>query len=172
MDPFTLEATVDRPRAVVFDYLADVANHPEFTDHFLKDWHMTREETYGVGAGGRFEADLPFARFAWGDYTLVEAYEGRHLVFAGRAGKFNRIRTVNVFELRDGPGGATRVALTVETRPELPTDRLLESLGQKRSLRRSWKKALKRLGLILEDDRARGRRATIAGGPRKPATDH
>ncbi|HVP02506.1 MAG TPA: SRPBCC family protein [Solirubrobacteraceae bacterium] len=172
MDPFTLETTIARPREVVFDYLADLANHPEFTDHFLKGWHMTREETSGVGAGGRFEADLPFTRFGWGDYTLVDAQAPRRLVFAGRAGKFNRIRTVTVFDLREGSGGATRVELTAETRPALATDHVLESLGQRRALRRGWRKALKRLRLILEEDRARGPRATIAGGPRKPATDY
>ena len=48
MDPFSVETTIARPRGEVFEYLVDVANHPEFTDHFLKDWHMTREETYGT----------------------------------------------------------------------------------------------------------------------------
>ena len=52
MQAFTLETTVARPRELVYDYLADVAHHPEFLDHFLKEWHMTREETFGLGAGG------------------------------------------------------------------------------------------------------------------------
>ncbi len=66
MQPFTLDTTIARPSEEIFEYLLDVANHPEFTDHFLKDWHMTREDTYGLGAGGRFEAKLPFARFGVG----------------------------------------------------------------------------------------------------------
>ena len=66
MHPFTVETQIARPREEVFEYLADVANHPEFTDHFLKEWRMTREDTYGLGAGGRFHADLPFTRFAVG----------------------------------------------------------------------------------------------------------
>jgi hypothetical protein len=37
-------------------------------------------------------------------------------------------------------------------------------------MRRNWKKALRRLTRILEEDRDRGARATIAGGARKPAT--
>ena len=37
-------------------------------------------------------------------------------------------------------------------------------------MRRHWRRALRRLRTILEEDRGRGSRATIAGGPRKPAT--
>ena len=170
MQPFTIDTTVGRPRAEVFRYLADVANHPEFTDHFLKEWHMTREDTYGLGAGGRFRADLPFARFGWGDWAIVEWTVPARIVLAGRGGKYNRIRTLTVLELSsDGPS-STRVSVTTETRPPLPTDRFLEHLGQSRKTRRGWRKALKRLRLILEENRARGTRATIAGGPRKPAT--
>jgi uncharacterized protein YndB with AHSA1/START domain len=170
MHPFTVETQIARPREEIFDYLTDVANHPEFTDHFLTEWRMTREDTYGLGAGGRFHADLPFSRFGWGDWTLVDATRPEVLVLQGRAGKYNRIRTLTVFELREGPDGATRVALTVETQPRYPTDKFLESLGQRRSLKRHWRKALRRLRAILEEDRDRGARATIAGGPRKPAT--
>lgn len=170
MHPFTVETRIARPREEIFDYLADVANHSEFTDHFLKDWRMTREETYGLGAGGRFHADLPFSRFAWGDWTIVDSGRPEVLVLQGRTGKYNRIRTLTVFELREGTGGGTRVSLTVETQPRYPSDRFLESLGQRRSLSRHWRKALRRLRAILEEDRDRGVRATIAGGPRKPAT--
>jgi hypothetical protein len=38
---------VGRPREEVFDYLRDIANHAEFTDHYLEDWHLTRENTVG-----------------------------------------------------------------------------------------------------------------------------
>ena len=43
--PSPSAVTIDRPREEVFDYLADIANHPEFTDHYLKDWRLTREES-------------------------------------------------------------------------------------------------------------------------------
>jgi len=35
VDPIELSITIDRPREEIFDYLADIANHPEFTDHYL-----------------------------------------------------------------------------------------------------------------------------------------
>ena len=51
----------------------------------------------------------------------------------------------------------------------MASDRFLERLAggwTKRNLRKS----LRRLQSILEEDYGRGRRPTIAGGPRKPAT--
>ena len=56
MDPVTQHVSIDRPREEVFAYLADIANHPEFTDHFLKDWRLTREDSGGRGAGDRLTA--------------------------------------------------------------------------------------------------------------------
>lgn len=169
MQPFTLETTVGRSREQVFTYLADVANHPEFTDHFLQDWRMTREETWGEGAGGRFRAEIPFHRFPWGDWVVAESQAPHRLVLQGRTGKFNRIRTLTVFELREGSGGGTRVDVTIQSEPRFPSDRFLEQLGR-RAVKRRWRTALRRLRSILEEDRERGARATIAGGPRKPAT--
>jgi len=64
MEPITLSTTIARPREEVFEYLADVANHPEFTDHFLIDWHLTREDSYGHGAGARFRVKTRVDRFA------------------------------------------------------------------------------------------------------------
>ena len=54
----------------MFEYLADIANHAEFTDHYLVDWHLTREDSYGTGAGARFRVKAPLSRFAWADMTL------------------------------------------------------------------------------------------------------
>ena len=47
------------PREQVFDYLQDIANHPEFTDHYLVDWHLTRIDSVGPGAGARFRSRGP-----------------------------------------------------------------------------------------------------------------
>jgi hypothetical protein len=67
---------------------------------------------------------------------------------------------------------ATRVEFTLQTQPKTLADRILEAFGQRGWLKRKNVKALRRLRDILEgEERARGKRATIAGGPRKPATD-
>jgi uncharacterized protein YndB with AHSA1/START domain len=163
VEPVTVSQTIDRPREEIFDYLADIANHAEFTDHYLVDWRMTRVETKGRGAGARFRFTAPGQRFDRADVTLVEVDPPRRIVQAGRGGKYNRTRLRAVYELEPGPGGTTRVSLTVETRPGNLADRLMEALGFRGWLKRKSAKALKRLRSILEDGEGRGRRATIAG---------
>ena len=170
MDPLTVETTIARPREEVFEYLADIANHAEFTDHFKKDWHLTREDSYGPGAGARYKVDQPLNRFPWGDANFVEVEPPRRIVEAGRMGKYNRIRTLGVYELDRAPNTSTRVRFTFETQPKLPTDRFLESLGARAWTKRKLGKAMRRLRSILEEGEERGTRPTIAGGPRKPAT--
>ena len=51
VDPVTVSIVVSAPREQVFDYLQDIANHPEFTDHYLVDWHLTRIDSVGRGRG-------------------------------------------------------------------------------------------------------------------------
>lgn len=170
MDALTVETTIARPREEVFAYLADIANHAEFCDHFMVDWRLTREDSFGYGAGARYKVKAPLNRFSWGDSTIVEVEAPRRLVEAGRTGKYNRIRTLGVYELDPAAGGETRVRFTLQTDTKMPTDRFLQSLGGRRWMRGKLKKAMRRLQSILEDGRDRGARPTVAGGPRKPAT--
>ncbi|MFN8175404.1 MAG: SRPBCC family protein [Solirubrobacteraceae bacterium] len=164
MDPVTVSTTIARPREEVFDYLADAANLPEFTDHFLHDFHLTRVDSVGRGAGARFRVARRLDRFGWGEMTYAEV-EAPHLIVArGRGGKMNRIRSVSRWELSPAPGGTTRVDWTYETRPPLVSDRIMESLGARGWTRRRHRKALRRLRSILEEDRDRGARATVAAG--------
>ena len=167
MDPLITEVTIARPREEVWEYLADIANHAEFTDHFLVDWRLTREDTYGVGAGARWKSKAPMNRFPWGDSTIVEAERPARIVEVGRIGKYNRIRTIGVYELEPSGRG---VKFTFESEPKLPSDKLLERLGGRGWLKRKLRKAMRRLQSILEEDYGRGTRPTIAGGARKPAT--
>ena len=170
MDPITVSVTIARPREEVFAYLADIANHPEFTDHFMVDWRLTREDSVGVGAGARYRLEMPFNRFPWGDATFVEVEPPRRLVKVGRTGKFNRIRTLGIFELAPAAGDATRVTFTFQTEPKTLSDKLMESFGARPWFRRKLAKSMRRLRSILEEGRERGARATISGGARKPAT--
>ena len=171
MDPVSVSIVVSAPRERVFDYLQDIANHPEFTDHYLVDWHLTRIDSVGRGAGARFRVKAPGARFSWADVTFSEVDRPRRIVEVGRTGKENRIRTLGVYELVPGAPGTTRVRFTLETLPAKLSDRLLESLGQRAWLRRQNVRALRRLRTILEravgadgDSAAPSRRVTVAGG--------
>lgn len=171
MDPVSSSVTIDRTPEEVFDYLFDLANHAEFTDHYLKDFRLTREDSLGAGAGARFRVDAPLNRFSWADVTVAESDRPRRIVQRGRTGKYNRIRLVSSFHLEPSGGGAsTRVTLTTETEaPRLPSDKIMELLARG-WFKRHQSKAVKRLRSILEDDEQRGAKATIAGGPRKPAS--
>jgi uncharacterized protein YndB with AHSA1/START domain len=105
MDPVTVEVTIARPREEVFDYLADIANHAEFCDHYLVEWHLTREDPYGAGAGARFRVEAPLNRFPWADVTFVEVERPWRIIERGRTGKYNRIRTLGTFELEPTAAG-------------------------------------------------------------------
>ena len=170
MDPITVEVVIARPREEIYEYLADIANHAEFNDHFMVDWRLTREDTYGYGAGARYRLKAPLNRFAWGDATIIEADRPRKIAEAGRTGKYNRIRTLGVYELEPAAGGSTRVTFTLLTEPAKLSDRIMESFGAHGWMKRKLSKSMRRLRDILEEGRARGTRPSIAGGPRKPAT--
>jgi uncharacterized protein YndB with AHSA1/START domain len=162
VDPITVSTTISIPREEVFEYLADIANHAEFTDHYLVDWHLTREDPYGKGAGARFRVKAPLSRFSWADMTLAELQPPFRIVERGRGGKFNRIRMLSTYTLSPGPSGTTKVEYTLETEPVMPSDKLMESLGGRSWTKRQAAKAMRRLRTILEEDRDRGRRATVA----------
>jgi uncharacterized protein YndB with AHSA1/START domain len=162
VDPFTVSTTIALPREEVFEYLADIANHSEFTDHYLVDWRLTREDSYGAGAGARFRVKAPFSRFSWADVTLAEVQPPFRIVERGRGGKFNRVRMLGTYTVSPGPGVTTRVQYTLETEPVLLSDKLLEALGGRVWLRRQASKAMRRLRTILEEGRDRGRRVSVA----------
>ena len=164
MDPVSVSIIVARPREEVFAYLSDMANHLEFSDHFLDEFHLTRVNSVGAGAGARFRVKAPFQRFSWAGVSLIDVEEPRRIVEAGRGGKFNRVRLMTVYTLEPHAGGTTKVELTTETEPATISDRIAESLGARGWTRRQNKRALRRLRSILEEGKGRGPRATIAGG--------
>lgn len=162
MDAITVSTNISRPREEVFDYLADIANHAEFSDHYLVDWHLLREDPRGVGAGARFRVSAPLNRFSWADLTISELQPPYRILQRGRGGKFNRIRIVVTYTLQPAAGDGTRVELTVETEPALPSDQIMEAFGARGWLKRKSARSMRRLRTILEEDRDRGRRPTVA----------
>ena len=163
MDPVSASIVIDRPREEVFEYLADIANHAEYTDHWMTEWRLTRIDSYGRGAGARFKAARKGERYAYGDMTFIEVDPPYRIVAAGRGGKFNRNKTWTTWTLTPN-GSATRVEVSTETEPALLTDRIMEGV----MLKRGWtkgrlRKALSRLQAILEEDLDRGKRVTVGG---------
>lgn len=164
MDPVTTKITIDRPREEVFAYLADIANHAEFMEPLFGDWRLTREDSYGRGAGARFRSRARMDRFGWGDLNFLEVEPPRRIVGVGRGGKYNRIKSYCEWTLEAEGTGGTRVTFMYETEPPLPTDRIVEAIARRRTwFKRGARKALKRLRDRVEEGRARGARATVAG---------
>ena len=121
-------------------------------------WHLTSEETVGQGAGARFRMHRKLDRYSWADLTFADVQSRGRILARGRIGKFNRSRWIVVVEVDDDAGGS-RVRLSVETAPKLPTDRLMEAATfTKHYHRRRWGKAMRRLRSILEDGEDRGTR--------------
>jgi uncharacterized protein YndB with AHSA1/START domain len=163
VDEITVTTTIARPRNEVFDYLADIANHAEFSDHWMVDWHLTREDTFGEGAGARFRIKAPLNRFSWADTVLADLQPPYRIVQRGRGGKYNRIRMLGVWTLQPAAGDATRVEFSYETEPALPSDRFMEAVFGRWRTKRQLTRSLRRLRSILEENRGRGRRASIGG---------
>jgi uncharacterized protein YndB with AHSA1/START domain len=165
MGPVSAEIQIDAPRGQVFAALVDLAARPSFTDHFLTDFHLTRLDPKGVGAGARFRARGPL-RKVWMDTTIVSVEEPFRIVEEGEAGRGNRIRNHIVWELKEAPGSLTCVRVTHWTEPT-PIDRPLEILsGGSFWLGRGWREALRRLRGQLESDQPVAERVAVAGGNR------
>ncbi len=165
MGPISSEIEIDAPRGQVFATLFDLAARPSFTDHFLTDFHLTRLDGSGVGAGARFRVDAPLRR-VWMDTAIVSAEEPFRVVEEGRGGRGNRIANHTVWELTEGAGGLTAVRVSHWTEPG-PGDRLLELLSAGPLWQgRGWRQALRRLRDDLESERPASERIAVAGGNR------
>lgn len=163
MAAITTSVRIDAPRERVFEYLEDLANHPEFTDHYLRDWRLTRMDSVGRGAGARFRIAAPRNRFSWGDVTFAEVEAPWRIVEVGRSGKGNRIRTLGVYELTEGGHGSTRVQFTLQTDSSVLSDKIMETLGGRAWIKRQNAKAMRRLRDVIERGVGSGRRVTVAG---------
>jgi len=165
MGPISAEIEIDVPRERAFAKLANLAARPSFTDHFLTDFHLTRIDGEGVGAGARFRVKAPL-RKVWMDTTIVALEEPFRIVEEGRGGRLNRIPTHTVWELTEAAGGLTAVRVSHWTEPG-HLDRGLELLSAGSVFQsRGWREAMRRLRDDLESDRPASERIAVAGGNR------
>jgi uncharacterized protein YndB with AHSA1/START domain len=166
MGPISAEAEIDVPRERVFATIVDLAVRPSFTDHFLTDFHLTRIEATGVGAGARFRVQAPL-RSVWMDTTIVELEEPHRIVECGQGGRVNRIPNHTVWELTEAPGSLTAVRMSHWTEPPNPLDRGLELLSAGSVWEeRGWRRAMRRLRDGLESGAWDDNRIAVAGGNR------
>lgn len=164
MGPVSAKIEIDVPRQRIFEAIADLSLRPAFAGHFLTDFHLTRIESSGVGAGARFCFSVR-PRRVWMDTAIVEADEPHRIVEHGRGGRGNRIPSTTLWELTEGPGSLTSVRVSYWTEPSNPIDRALELISAASiPYERRWREALRRLRELLEADKLGERRLTVAGG--------
>jgi uncharacterized protein YndB with AHSA1/START domain len=153
MRPVAVSRTVDAPRERVFEYLSDIANHAEFSDHYLHDFRLDRLDSTGLGASASWRMDFPLGRF-WGDAAITEVELPYRIVLEGSSGRLGRIPIRAEYRLVPVDHGMTRVEYEFDTRATHPLDRLKESLGMRGWVRRNARRALQRLATAIESGSA------------------
>jgi uncharacterized protein YndB with AHSA1/START domain len=172
MRPVTVSSVVDAPRERVFDYLSDIANHLEFSDHFIDQFRLTRLDSRGVGAGARFRiaswlARIPgLAPFAsiWAEIVITELERPHRILTEGAGGRIGRTSIRGEFLLTAHDHGMSRVTYTFSTDPATRGDRLREALGGRAWTRRQLARGLRRLRTILEQGRPSPHPPRVAAG--------
>jgi uncharacterized protein YndB with AHSA1/START domain len=166
MGSLSAEVEIDVPRQRIFDLICDLSARPSFTDHFISDFHLTRIDPSGIGAGARFRVASPL-HSVWMDTTIVEIVEPHRIVERGRGGRSNRIPSTTFWELTEAAGSLTRVRISFWTEPSHPLDRAVEALsGASIWHERGWREALRRLRDLLESGKSGEDRVAVAGGNR------
>jgi uncharacterized protein YndB with AHSA1/START domain len=162
MREVSVSAVISAPREEVFDFVADLAARPAFTDHFMDDYRLARVQPIGVGAAARFKLDAPLAN-EYAELTITRADRPRQIVEEIRYGRRGRNRSVAVYDFVRESGNVTRVELSAFSEPATVVDRLKE-IGAAGWIRRKTNRALDRLRMVFEEpDRVELKRATIAG---------
>jgi uncharacterized protein YndB with AHSA1/START domain len=163
MRPVTASCTIDAPREQVFEYLSDLANHVEFTDHYLKDFRLERLESRGVGAAASFRLGFPFGSL-WGEAVVTEIERPYRIVLEGGAGRLFRIKTTGTFTLSLHDQHMTRVEYVFSTVPAAKMDAAREALGGRAWLAHQSRRALRRLKHVLEQGEPSAHAVRVAAG--------
>lgn len=149
MRQVTVDTVISASREEIYDFVVDLSRRPAYSDHYLKDYRLSRANPVGKGASARFLLDAPiFSERA--ELSIVEADRPRRIVEEGRVGRLGRSRVVAVYDFIAQAGGTTRVELTTYGEPKTAVDRFKQR-GVHRWMRRQSKKALERLRRIFEE---------------------
>lgn len=164
MGPVSAEIEIDASRERVFEVLSDLSRRHALTDHFLTDFHLTRIDSRGIGAGARFRVSQPL-RSVWMDTAIAELEPPHRIVERGRGGRGNRIPVGTAWELTQAGGALTRVRVSHWTEPSNPIDRVVEALSGAAVLQeRAWREVLRRLRDQVESGAAAEAPVAVAGG--------
>ena len=149
MQPATASVRIRRPRAAVYELVADLSRHGEYLDHFLVDWVVTSAASTGLGATGRVRA-----KGGGGDaeieFEIVDVADDR-VVIESRSGRRGGRRMRLDYAFEDIDGDATQVTFTLELLKGSIVDQVTWALPRSH-LERQYAQAMLRLKGLLEGD--------------------
>ena len=145
MKPVTVSIEVPQSAEEVFDYLAVLANHEAFLDHFLVDWKCSGPRR-GVGAKAEARASAPMSQ-DWTEFEIVEAEEPLRIVEEGVGLKGKR-HTRGTYRLRSLPSGGTEISFELEWIKSARAESLIPAMTRA-FIRRPNAKAMRRLARQL-----------------------
>ena len=147
MKPVTVSIEVPQPPDVVFEYLDVLANHEQFTDHFLVDWETSGPDR-GVGARARMRVKKPGPE-DWLDMEVIESERPRRNVERATGAKGKRL-TQGSYELAPAESGGTAISFELAWL-EAPRGERLMSPITRAITRSSNAKSLRRLAERLAE---------------------
>lgn len=145
MKPVTVSIEVPQSAEEVFDYLAVLANHEAFLDHFLVDWKFSGPRR-GVGAKAEARTSAPMSQ-DWTDFEIVEIEEPLRIVEEGVGLKGKR-RTRGTYRLQSLPSGGTAISFELEWISPARAESLIPAMTRA-FIRRPNAKAMRRLARQL-----------------------
>ena len=147
MKPVTVSVEVPQSPEEVFDYLEVLANHEEFTDHFLVDWETSGPER-GVGARARMRVKKPGPEDRL-EMEVIESERPRRNVERATGANGRRL-TQGSYALEPIPGGGTSIRFELAW-IEAPKGERLTAPITRAVTRSSNAKALRRLSERLAE---------------------
>ena len=120
--PISVSTSVEAPPSEVFEFLAVLANHEPFLDHFLVDWEFSGPPR-GVGAKARARQNAPGGQDRT-EFEVIEVDDGRRIVEDGLGAKdkhgTHKRHTRGTYTLTETSGGGTEVEFELEWLRGLP----------------------------------------------------
>src|SRR4051812_50139041 len=89
MRQVTVDVHISAPREEVFDFVADLAGRPAWTDHYLSDYRLARPNPFGLGAAARFILKAPLAK-EYVEIPVVVVESPKRIVQPARRGRRGR----------------------------------------------------------------------------------
>lgn len=155
MRPVQVSVDVSQSPEVVYDYLDVLANHEQFTDHLLKDWHL-QGPARGVGAKAQVKAVIG-GRTNPLEMEVIEAQAPTRTVERSTGAGGRRV-TLGTYTLTPGAGGGTRVVFE-SSWVKAPWNEQLAAPMVRSMTRKANEQALRRLAERLDhvgsEDRSR-----------------